>query len=250
MKISAVIIALNEEDRIREAIKTAQKVCDEVLVVDGGSRDRTAKRASEAGAVVIERPFDDFSAQKNFANSRASYSWILSLDSDERVSPELAEEIEALKKATQEPAVTAYKFPRHTFYLGRLIRHCWYPDIKPRLFLKARVSWKGELVHEALDIDGPVGSLHGPLFHYSYRDISDHVRRIDFYTSRAARKLLRQGRRRTLIGSTLLPLWAFLRFYIIRFGFLDGWPGFVIAALTSYSVLLKYLKLRELLRRK
>jgi len=246
VKITACIIALDEEDRIEGAVESVRGVCDEVIVVDGGSRDGTRDRAKRAGAVVLERAFDDFTPQKNFANSQAAHPWILSLDSDERVSPELAAELNALKSREPESGIAAYAFPRHTYYLGRLIRHNWYPDIKPRLFRKDRAAWKGEFVHEALTVDGRTERLQGPLRHDTYRDISDHVRRIDLYTSRAAMKMQKQGRRASCAGYVLLPPWTFFRFYVLRAGLLDGWPGFVIAALSSYSVMLKYLKLREM----
>lgn len=250
MKITACIIALNEQDRLADAITSARECCDEVVVVDGGSSDGTAQCARECGATVYDRRFDDYTPQKNFANSTAKHDWVLSLDADERVSRELAAEINALRAPNQTGLadVAAYAFPRHTYYLGRLIRHNWYPDVKPRLFHRDRARWTGELVHESLEIRGRVGRLHGPINHFTYRDISDHVRRIDSYSTRAATKMLRAGIRHTFAGYALLPVWTFFRFYILKAGFLDRWPGFVVAALSSWSVMLKYLKLRELLR--
>lgn len=250
MKISACIIALNEADRIGEAIRSARECCDEVLVVDGGSTDATADLARESGARVCTRPFDDYSLQKNFATAEARFPWVLSIDADERVSSELAAEIDTIRKSTPDDPgdVSAYAFPRRTYYLGRLIRHAWGDDTKPRLFYRDRARWEGELVHEGLKVDGRIQRLSGLLYHYTYRDISDHVRRMDLYSTRGAQKLARNGSRASLVGYTFLPLWTFFRFYVVNAGFLDGWPGFVISALSSYQVMLKYLKLREICR--
>lgn len=247
MKITACLIVLNEQDRITEAVRGAVGICDEVLVVDGGSWDDTVSLAKAAGARVIERPFEDFAPQKNFANEQAGCPWILSLDADERISSDLATEIGDLRRAGVPEDVAAFAFPRHAYYLGRRIRHSWSDDVKPRLFRAGRARWEGDWVHESLIIDGRVERLKGPLLHYTYRDISDHAKRIDFYSTRAAEKM-RAGRHiPTLSKMTILPFWTFFRFFIFKLGFLDGWPGFVIAAMSSYSVLLKYLKLRELL---
>ena len=130
MKISACVITLDEQDRIVEAIESARGVCQEIVVVDGGSTDRTVELARGAGATVYERPFDDFTPQKNYANSQAQHPWILSLDADERISQELADEIRRVAEAGPHESVAAFSFPRHTYYLGRLIRHNWYPEIK------------------------------------------------------------------------------------------------------------------------
>ncbi|MBI2840566.1 MAG: glycosyltransferase family 2 protein [Acidobacteria bacterium] len=251
MKISACIIALNEADRIGEAIRSVRECCDEVLVVDGGSTDATADLALKNGARVCTRPFDDYSPQKNFAISEARFPWILSIDADERVSPALALEIDAIRKSSLEDThdVSAYAFPRQTYYLGRLIRHAWGDDTKPRLFHRDRARWEGELVHEGLKVDGRIRRLTKPLYHHTYRDISDHVRRMDLYSTLGAQKLARNGRRASFVGYAFLPLWTFFRFYVLNAGFLDGWPGFVISALSSYQVMLKYLKLREICQR-
>jgi glycosyltransferase involved in cell wall biosynthesis len=248
MNITAVIIAQNEQDRIADAVASALAVCDEVLVVDGGSVDATIERAIGAGAQVVTHAFDDFAAQKNFGNQQATHPWILSLDSDERISQALAVELNALKQSEPSPDVAAFAFPRHTHYLGRVIRHNWYPDVRPRLFRKDRAQWVGDWVHESLRIDGRSARLRGPLLHYSYRDISDHFRKIDVYTSRAAQKIFQEGGRASMRHYALLPHWQFFVYYVVRRGFLDGWPGFVVAALSSYSVALKYLKVRELWR--
>ncbi|MEW6369157.1 MAG: glycosyltransferase family 2 protein [Acidobacteriota bacterium] len=247
MRISACVITLNEEDRIVHAIESARGVCDEIVVVDGGSTDRTVELARGAGATVYERPFDDFTPQKNFANARAQHPWILSLDADERVSQELADELRRLTAAEPDQNIAAFSFPRHTYYLGRLIRHNWYPEIKPRLFRRDCARWAGDFVHEGLKVEGRVERLRGPVLHYTYRDISDQVRRMDFYSGRAAHKMFAAGKRTALFGYTILPVWTFLRFYLIGGGFLDRWPGFVIAAMSAYYVMLKHLKLREML---
>src|SRR5579884_1139826 len=160
-QISAIIITLNEEARIKEAIASLA-CCDEVIIVDSGSRDGTCRLARQIGARVLMREWDGYSKQKNFAASQAEHDWILSIDADERLSAELCAEISDWKN--QSPAVAAMSMPRRAFYLGRWIRHSgWYPDRKIRLYDRRYARWEGDFVHEAMKVDTPVGAFAGDL---------------------------------------------------------------------------------------
>src|SRR5450432_2451817 len=165
MKISATIITLNEERNIARAIESL-RCCDEVVVVDSGSTDRTIDIAAQLGARVIERPWDGYAAQKNFASTQASHDWIFSLDADEATTEALEAEILALKIAG--PAADAYDMPRLAQYCDRWIRHGgWYPDRKPRLYHRERAAWTGKSVHESLSVRGSVGHLQSDILHFT-----------------------------------------------------------------------------------
>jgi hypothetical protein len=173
---------------------------------------------------------------------------VLSLDADERLSPELAGQVRAALEADDAPA--GYSMPRRTFYLGRWIDHGgWYPDRKIRLFDRTRARWGGVNPHDHLEVDGEVRRLSGDIEHYSYRDVSDHLRQIDLFTTIAARAKIDGGRRFRLWRLLLNPPGKFLRMYLLKRGFLDGLAGFVIAVLGSYYVFLKYAKQWEMSRR-
>jgi len=225
--ITATIITLNEEDRIAEAIASLP-CCDEVIVIDAGSTDRTREIARERGARVILRPWEGFSKQKNFAAEQARNDWILSIDADERLSIELADQIMRWKR--EDPPAAACSMPRRAFYLGRWINHSgWYPDRKIRLYDRRRCAWEGDFVHESMKVDGSVGKLHGDLMHFPYRDWSDHAARIDRYTELAARAARSAGRRGNIVKLALAPPLTFIKAFVLHAGFLDGWRGLAIA---------------------
>jgi hypothetical protein len=172
----------------------------------------------------------------------------LSLDADERVTPELASEIRALMMAT--PSAAAYRIPRVTFHLGRWIRTTdWYPDYQLRLYDRRAAQWTGQYVHEAVTVRGHTGQLRGELQHYAYRDIADHLDTIDRYTTLAARQMHDSGRRAGLLQLVGHPPLAFLRNYLAHGGIRDGAPGLIISAMNAYYVFLKFAKLWELQRR-
>jgi glycosyltransferase involved in cell wall biosynthesis len=245
MDITAVIITHNEADRLPEALASLDGVCDEILVVDSYSTDETLAVARAQGARVVQHVFSDYSAQKNFANSLASCSWILSLDADERLSPLLVKEIRALK-SIYELAASGFSFSRKTWYLGRFVTHSgWYPDRKVRLFARNKARWEGQ-VHERLVLDGPVENLTGDLLHYTYRGIADHVARLNRYSTFLAQTIRTRSRMRLLFKAMVSPFFTFLRHYVLKAGFLDGFAGLVIALISSYGTALKYLKAYEL----
>jgi glycosyltransferase involved in cell wall biosynthesis len=232
--ITATIITLNEEDRIVECL-AGLSCCDEVIVVDSGSRDRTRELAKAKGARVIERPWEGYSRQKNFAADQAQNDWILSIDADERLSIELANEIIAWKNTDSSPR--AFSMPRRVFYLGRWIKHSgWYPDRKIRLYDRRFCKWEGDFVHESMKLEGTVGRFRGDLFHFPYRDWNDHVARLRRYTELAS-KAARSANRRGSIGRLLFsPPVSFIKSFFFQAGFLDGWRGLVIAYMAARYV--------------
>jgi len=243
--LSVVVICKDEEANIRDCLESV-KWADEIVVVDSGSSDRTVEIAREYTDRVIHHDWAGYGPQKDFAMSRATGDWILNLDADERVSPELAREIRTVLAADADFA--GYSMPRRTFYLGRWILHGgWYPDRKVRLVRRGKGAWGDSTLHESLAVSGRVGRLSGDLLHYTYRDISDHLRVVDEFTTLAAEKAAETGRRRALLGAILHPPWKFLSMYVLRLGFLDGAAGFILAVISSYYVFLKYAKLWELL---
>jgi glycosyltransferase involved in cell wall biosynthesis len=244
-KISAVLIAQNEADRIGTALRSLA-FCDEILVVDGGSRDDTVAKVREVGARLIERPFDGFVAQKNFALEHAKNDVVLSLDADEEVSYALRAEVEGLARRDTLP-LAGYRLPRVTTYMGREIRATdWYPDWQLRLFDRRRGRFAGDLVHESVLVEGAIGRLRGELIHRPYRDEADHLRRIDRYTSLWADAQFRKGRRASLVAGEAAAAFAFFRNFILKRGFLLGGLGFRISKLNARYVRAKFTKLRAL----
>jgi len=249
MKISAVIITFNEEDRLPDALASLQGIADEIVVVDSYSTDRTLAIARAAQARIWQNRFEDYGQQKNFAMGKAAHEWILNLDADERVSPELARAIGGLKEQAAPPGAAAFAIKRKTFYVGRWIRHSgWYPDRKIRLFRKSAATWQGR-IHERLLVSGDVARLGGDILHFTYRDIGDHVRRLDRYADFQAEEIVRQDKKLLLPRLLILPPVTFLRHYLWKLGLLDGFPGLVIAMVSSWGTALKYLKAMALKRR-
>jgi glycosyltransferase involved in cell wall biosynthesis len=246
--VSATVITLNEAANIGSCLDALAWV-DDVLVVDSGSTDGTVEQAQARGARVIIREWPgSYAAQKNFAAGEARYDWILSIDADERVTHALAAEIRSV--LTTEPPVAGYRIPRVTWHLGRWIRTTdWYPDYQLRLYDRRRARWPPRLVHESVQADGPVGYLTHDLEHYAYRDISHHHASMDRYTALAARQMHEQGRRAGVADLALHPPAAFLRNYVLKRGFTDGLPGFVISSMNAYYVFLKFAKLWEMQRK-
>ncbi len=235
------IITRNESSNIDAAIESVSWA-DEIVVVDAESTDDTAERARRHRARVEVRPWPGFSEQKNYAASIASNDWILSIDGDERVTPELADEITALLAA--EPAHRGYRGPRISWYLGQWIRGTdWYPDYQLRLYDRRAGEWKARRVHESVSLKtGTPGSLTHDLQHFPYRDISHHLQTIDRYTTLAAEQMVAEGRVPSIAGVALNPPFAFLRNYLLRGGVLLGSVGLVVSTLNSYYVFLKLAK--------
>lgn len=243
--VSAVLIAHNEEKTIGDALGSVA-FCDEIVLVDSGSSDRTRELSEQAGArVIVNAPWPGFVAQRDLAVRAARHDWVLALDADERVSAALRSEIEALRARGCEAA--GYRIPRVAFYLGRSIRGTdWYPDWQVRLFDRTRAAWQGGLVHESVAVRGTVARLSGELEHHPYADISDHLRKIDSYTTLWARQAHAAGRTSNVVQVSAGAAWAFLRNYVLKRGFLLGSAGLLVSVLNTHYTFTKLAKLREL----
>lgn len=239
--LSVTMITLNEADRVREALESV-RWADEIVVIDAYSTDATVAICREFTDQVHRLAWTDYVTQKNIATEHASHHWILNLDADERVSPELAQEIQT---ALAQPSETVgFVMPRMTWYLGDWVRHCgWYPDAKLRLFRKDAGRWVGQTLHEKVEVRGPTAAFRHPLYHYSYRDLSDHVQRIDRYTSLAATQKTRAVNGFDICGHTLF---TFFKKYVLKQGFRDGTRGLIVSLLSAFTVALKYSKAWEL----
>lgn len=242
MKISATIITFNEQANIARAIESL-RCCDEVVVVDSGSVDRTVEIARHLGARVLEHPWEGFAVQKNVAADAARYDWILSIDADESLSEALEAEIWQLKKTG--PEYDAYTVPRLARYLGRWIFHSgWYPDRKIRLYDRRKGRWVGDYVHERVVVNGTVGHLKSNLLHYTCDSLTQHLETMNRYTTLAAEQLVAEG---VKIGWRHLlfdPPWTFFRTYVLKLGFLDGLEGLTIAYMAAMYNFVKYTKAR------
>ena len=264
MQLSATLITLNEERRLPRALASLSEIADEILVVDSGSADRTREIAAQHGARVISHPWEGYARQKNFAASQAKFDWILSLDADEVVTPELAAELREIKERGPESgneAAVGFRMPRLPWYRGRWIRHSgWYPDHKLRLYDRRRARWVGDYVHESVQADGPVRTLRGDLHHFTCDSLDDHFRTVDRYTTLAAQEAYAQSKSnrkttgwilsRALAMTIAGPPWKFLETYFLRQGFRDGLAGVIIAGMAGYYVHEKYAKLWRLARQK
>jgi hypothetical protein len=187
------------------------------------------------------RDWEGYSRQKNFAAGEARHDWILSIDADERLSAELAAEIAQWKRAA---TGSGGSMPRRVFYLGAWIRRSgWYPDRKLRLYDRRHARWTGDFVHETLDVEGPITALKGDLLHFPYRDWQDHIRRIDTYTELAAKAARASGKRGSVLRLLLAPAATFLKAFVIRAGFLDGWRGVLIAVAGARYVFQRELRI-------
>ncbi len=249
MKISAVIIAFNEEKNIAAAVKSVSWA-DEILVVDSESTDETKNIAESLGAKILTKKWQGFSRQKQFAIDNAAFDWIFSLDADEVVSDKLETEILSLKNKPESNLATGYKIPRLTFYMNRPIRHGgWYPDWQLRFFNRRHGKWKDVLVHESVQMqkNARIEKLSGDILHYSIPNATYHNRMIaNRYAPLAAEQMFTRGRRTSLLKILTAGLTAFLQTYIIKLGFLDGLPGFCIARFAAHHAFLKHLLLWEM----
>lgn len=245
VKISAVIITLNEERNIERCLRSVMQVADEIVVLDSGSSDRTREICEAWPVCYHERPFVRYDMQKNAAARKASYDHILSLDADEALSEELQKAIAHVKDHWQHDG---YACNRLTAFCGKWIRHGeWYPDRIVRLFDRRKASWNGRL-HERLQFsgNGTMGFLKGDLLHYSYDSVSHFLQKTDRYTEMAAAELYEKGVHPTPYHLYIKPAYRFLYAFIMRRGFLDGFAGYCIARLTAQRLFLKFIKLRIL----
>lgn len=246
MKLSLCIITLNEEANLPRCLASCAGVVDEIVVVDSGSTDGTEALARQHGARWVPQDWLGYVGQKNLALSLARHEWVLSLDADEALSPQLAEEIRALKATDPPTDVTGYDMPRCVFYEGRWIRHGdWYPDRLVRLFRKDRARFEGGQVHERLVLEGVIRHLRGDLYHYSFKDAADHRARGEHYARLWAQSQRAAGRTAGPLAPYYHAAFRWLRGYFLRAGFLDGPQGWRIATLCARETFLKYHWLRH-----
>ena len=234
---------MNEADRIGACLDSLA-FCDEIVVVDSGSTDGTRERAVAKGARVLERVFDGYRSQKDFAVNAARHEWVLCLDADERVTPALCESIER-ERAAGFPGNAGYRCARLTEYFGAWLRHGnAYPDRVLRLFDRRQGGWRGDReIHEHVSVDGRVALLSGDLEHRAYRSLGDQIGRLDRYACLMAEHLHAHGRRARIANILINPCWRFVRGYFLRRGFADGWRGLVYASVEANYVRQKFIKL-------
>lgn len=242
-RLSVCVVTLNEEERLRACLESVAWA-DEIVVVDAESTDKTALIAREFTDRVFVRPWPGFALQKNFALDQVTSDWVLSLDADEEVTPELRRAIEAVLSA--ESLVVGYAMPRRNIFWKRWVRHGrLYPDWQLRLFRRGHGQFAASAVHESVVLGGPAGRLTAPLLHASYRDVSDCLRRFDRYSTLAADEGVRSGRQPTARDLLLRPVGRFVSMYVVHGGFLDGWRGFILAVLYAHYVFVRAIKMWE-----
>lgn len=244
-KISAVLITYNEEEKIQRALRSLKTVSDEIIVVDSYSSDGTVEICRQYTKRVLLRAWEGYREQKQYATDQASHDWILSLDGDEMLSPQLTQELLEWKEVGGN--CSGYFFPRKTFFMGRWIEHTtWYPDWQLRLFEKSSGRWEGGRVHESVKVTGPTGRFKGEIYHHTYASFSEYLGQLERFSSLTARDHFDRGNRARWDHFLLHPPAIFLKNYLLRRGFLDGMPGLAVSFLAAVSSLFKYLKLWEI----
>ncbi|MCP4705046.1 MAG: glycosyltransferase family 2 protein [candidate division Zixibacteria bacterium] len=248
LNLSAVIITRNEESNIMRCMSSLQ-IADEIIVIDSGSTDNTIKIAESMGALVYPKEWEGYGPAKKEGVKRASGKWIISLDADEELSLDLANEISG--KVLLETGISGYYIKRKTNFLGRWIKHCgWYPDYLLRLFKKSDGNFNDSVVHEKVVLNGQTDRLKGEILHYSYNSIEQYFDKFATYTTIGARQAFDNNKKAGWFHIALKPPVAFIKHYIIKLGFLDGLEGFIISALSAMAVMVKYSKLRHLYKEK
>jgi len=244
--ISVVILTLNEEKNIQRCLDSVLDTGDDILVVDSYSTDKTKMICSRYPVRFIEHQFDGYIEQKNWAITQARYPHVLSLDADEALSDRLKLSIKEVKKNWE---YDGYFFNRLTSYCGKWIRHTgWYPDRKLRLWDSRKGRWEGINPHDRY-VMGKGSTQHhlkGDLLHFSYHSIDEHISQINNFSTIGAHAAIKKGKRSNLCKVILKPVWKFIRHYIMKLGFLDGYYGFVISVISSHYSFLKYVKMKEL----
>lgn len=242
--LSVCVITYNEAGNIRECLESV-RWADEIIVVDSNSSDKTVEIARGFTDKVLLREWQGHVAQKNFAADQARCDWILAVDADERVSPALRDEILQVLE-TRDGGRIGFCFPRKNHYLGRWWTHGgWYPDLKLRLWRRGRGRWGGDDPHDHVVLQGLPDRLSGDLLHYSYRNITDHVERMNSYSSIAARAKEEKEVRYHFLDLFVRPPWRFFRMYLLKSAWRDGIAGLAMAGIESFYVFLKYAKLWE-----
>lgn len=246
--ISLCVITLNEERLIERCLRSAPFARD-IVVLDSGSTDRTVEIARAHGARVFIEPFRGHVRQKARAVELCAHDWVLCLDADESLSAELAAAIKAAALDKDASTCSGYELARHTYYLGRYINHGgWWPEWRLRLFDRTKGGWTGVDPHDRVEVGGVVKRLPGEIHHFAYRDLSHHLAKVNSYTTLMATRRFEAGERCSYAKLILHPPGRFLRMFLVRQGFRDGWRGFLLAVIGAFYVFLKYAKLLELER--
>ncbi len=241
--LSVTIITKNEESHIRQCLE-AVKWAGEIIVLDSGSADETVAICRKFTQHVYETDWQGFGIQKQRALNKATGDWVLSIDADEIITPELRAEIE--QAITQNPH-DAFFIPRHSSYCGKFIKHSgWTPDYVLRLFRREAGFFSNDIVHERVVVKGNIGFLKSPILHYSYTDLAEVLRKMDSYSTLGAKQLYEKNAQSSLSKALLKGLWTFFRTYVLRLGFLDGQHGLMLAIYSAETSYYKYLKLWEL----
>lgn len=242
MSLSVILITKNEEANLKECLESVS-FADEIIVVDSQSNDKTQEIAQSFGAKLeITSDWPGFGPQKNRALNLATQEWVLSIDADERVTPELKEEILAV--ISSKDAANCYAIPRSSWYCGRFMKHSgWYPDYVDRLFKRGTAKFSDHLVHERLLPDGSVAKLKNHFLHYSFKDFSQVLKKVDAYSTASAEQAYLKGKRSTVGKAIGHGLWAFIRTYFLRLGFLDGSQGLALAISNAEGTYYRYIKI-------
>jgi glycosyltransferase involved in cell wall biosynthesis len=244
--LSVCLVVQNEQENLPRVLQSVQGIADEIVVVDGGSTDRTPEIAREYGARLFPRAYTDQSDQKNYAVSLAAHDWVFVLDADEELSGALEKSVQQWKQDT--PRFDVYEMARLTWYLGAWIRHGrWYPDWQPRIYRRDKANYSGAM-HSGLRFAGKAARLKGDLLHYTIRNFAEHEAKVDRYTTVVAREMFQQGRRDWRAALWIATPWAWFRYFILGAGFLDGYRGALIAQMAARGVRLKFQKLGKLIK--
>lgn len=242
-KISAIIIAGNEEKNIRDCLESV-KWCDEIILVDSESIDKTVEIAKEYTDKIFIKKWEGFADQKKYLLEKAANEWVLSLDADERVSDELREEVENL--LINETQYDGYKIPRESYFLNKKIKHCgWYPDYQLRLFQKSKTQVTERKVHEGFIVDGKVGTLKNNLIHFTHQNIAETISKINSYSTLEAEEKFDKKKVKPLQILTH-PIAAFLNHFFSRKGYKEGVHGLMISLIHAMTNMLTYMKLWEM----
>lgn len=240
--LSAIVITRNEAHNLHDCLQSMQGLVDEIIVVDSQSTDNTVTIAQQYGAKISQpENWPGFGPQKNRALDLATCDWVLSIDADERVTPELATEI---KQALTRNEDIAYQMPRLSWYCGRFMRHSgWQPDYVLRLFKRGKAKFTNDLVHERLVVEVPVKRLRSTMLHYSFMNFSQVLLKINAYSEASANQAYAKGKRATVFTAVSHGFWAFFKTYFLRAGFLDGQHGLALAISNAEGTYYRYMKL-------
>ncbi len=246
LPVSVCVVACNEERNLPRCLASVAGLAADILVMDSGSTDATCRLAEQAGARVVHQEWLGYRDQKNAALAHCTQPWVLALDADEEVSPALRGEIEAFFRDGGSERFHGASFPRKVWFLGRWITHGdWYPDRKLRLVRRERARWAGSPEHDFLEAGGPVARLSADLHHFSFQDTAAFIRKINVFADEYLKRELAADRRWSLFRNLARPLWRFFRGYVLRRGFLDGFPGFWIATGVAFQTFVRHSRTYE-----